>query len=117
MLASMIALIVTLVGAAGFLIISLVHASAGYHFIFLAAAACVLIGPLIFLAYVVIGLCMEFASTSQRPVVKAVARRPPSDVAAASYGHASFDEGVPEGLRRERKGPLNRSSGRAPTNI
>jgi hypothetical protein len=116
MLAAKIAVIVTLIGAAGFLIMSLVHASAGYHFIFLAAAACVLIGPLIFLGYVVVGLCLEFASTSRISAVKAVAGRAPSDVAAAPYGHAGSED-LPEGLRRERKGPLNRSSGRAPTKI
>ncbi len=86
MLAPKIAVVVTLIGAAGFLLLSLLHASAGNSIIFYAAVVCVLAGPLIFLSYVVIGLYMEFASTSQTPLVKRVARRPASDVADAPYG-------------------------------
>ena len=107
-----IAAMVTLAGGVGLVISSLVYASAGADAVFNAAAICMVVGPLIFFSYVMIGLCIEFASTNQKPEAKIAARGPSLAVPAASPAHA-FDEDLPEGLRRERKGPLNPSTGRA----
>ena len=106
-----VAAIITLVGAAGFVISSLVHASAAANFIFNASAFCMVAGPLIFLCYVVIGLWLEFVSVNRIPAVRRVARGPSPDL--AQPGPAAMDEWIPEGLLREHKGPLNRSTGRA----
>jgi hypothetical protein len=108
-----IAAMVTLAGGVGLVISSLVHASAGADAVFNAAAVCMVVGPLIFFSYVMIGLCIEFASTNQKPKTKIAARGPSLAVPAASPAHVAFDEDLPEGLRRERKGPLNPSTGRA----
>ena len=108
-----IAAMVTLAGGVGLVISSLVHASAAADAVFNAAAICMVVGPLIFFSYVMIGLCIEFASTNQKPEVKTAARGPSLAVPAASPAHVAFDEDLPEGLRRERKGPLNPSTGRA----
>jgi hypothetical protein len=110
-----IAAIITLVGAVGFVISSLVngHASAAGGLVFNAAAICTVVGPLIFFSYVIIGLCIEFAITNQKPEVRVAVRGPPLDVPTAPLSPVAVDEGLPEGLRRERKGPLNPSTGRA----
>jgi hypothetical protein len=108
-----IAAIVTLVGAAGFVLSSLVHASAAGNFIFNASAFCMVAGPLIFLCYVFIGLCLEFININRIPEVRRAARGPSPDDPVAQPGHAAFDDWIPEGLLREHKGPLNRSTGRA----
>jgi len=107
---------VTLVGVVGLVISSLVHASAAGELVFNAAAVCLIVGPLIFLFYVVTGLCMEFiefASTERKPEVRISARGASLDLPLAPLSHVAFVEGLPEGLRRERKGPLNPSTGRA----
>jgi hypothetical protein len=108
-----IAAMVTLVGAVGLVISSLVSASGAGDLVFNAAAICIVVGPLIFFSYVMIGLCLEFASSNQKPEVKIAALGPSPDPLVAPLSYAAFDERLPEGLRRERKGPLNPSTGRA----
>jgi hypothetical protein len=106
-----VAAIVTLLGAAGLVLSSLAPIVGDGFFNF--AAICLMAGPLIFFFYVILGLCLEFV-TANRPstVVSTFA------VGQAAYAPATLsyftDEKIPEGLRRERKGPLNPNSGRAP---
>jgi hypothetical protein len=108
-----VAAIITIIGAVGFVISSLVHASGAGNFIFNASAACMVAGPLIFLFYVIVGLFLEFLSINRIPDVRITAGGPSPDVPAALPSQAAFDDWVPEGLLREHKGPLNRSTGRA----
>jgi hypothetical protein len=107
-----IAAMVTLVGAVGLVISSLVSSSGAGDMVFNAAAICIVVGPLIFFSYVMIGLCLEFASTN-KPEVKIATLVPSPDLLVAPLSYVAFDERLPEGLRRERKGPLNPSTGRA----
>ena len=111
MLLPIIAAMITLVGAVGFVISSLVSASAAGDPVFNSAAICIIVGPLVFFSYVIIGLCLEFASPYPKPEVR-IMRGPSLAVPEAALSHAAFAEGLPEGLRRERKGPLNPSTGR-----
>jgi hypothetical protein len=104
-----VAAIVFLVGA-GSLVLSSLTAMLGDGF-FNFAAVCLVVGPLIFFFYVFIGLFLEFIDANRPPVLSMVAPGP-SSYAPTVPGHFS-DEQTPEGLRRERKGPLNPSSGRA----
>ena len=104
---------ITLVGAVGFVISSLVSASAAGDPVFNSAAICIIVGPLVFFSYVIIGLCMEFASTDPKPEVRITMRGPSLVVPEAALSYAAVAESLPEGLRRERKGPLNPSTGRA----
>jgi hypothetical protein len=106
------AAIVTLLGAGGLVLSSLAPAIVGDGF-FNFAAACLVAGPLIFFFYVIIGLCMEFMQANKAPEVTVVAFGSPAYAQAAYPSHFTYDEGLPEGLRRERTGPLNPSSGRA----
>jgi hypothetical protein len=106
------AAMITLVGAVGFAISSLVSASAAGDPVFNSAAICMIVGPLIFFSYVIIGLCLEFASTDPKPEVRIAMRDPSLMVPEAALSHAAFAEVLPEGLRRERKGPLNPRTGR-----
>ena len=106
-----LAAILTFVGAGGFVLSSLFHPSAASDFIFSAAAICVIAGPLIFFAYVMFGLCIEFINTSLlMPQARRVASGPLRDVPDTPLYAVALS--LPEGLRRERKGPLNPSSGR-----
>jgi hypothetical protein len=107
-----IAAMVTLVGAVGFVVSSLVSASTAGDLVFNVAATCIIAGPLIFFSYVIIGLCIEFASAGQKPEVRIAVRGPLLAVPPALLSRVAFGEGLPEGLRRERKGPLNPSTGR-----
>ena len=107
-----VAAIVTVVGAGGIVLSSLAHASAAGDAIFNVASVCLVVGPLIFFAYVIIGLCMEFLSTN-RVGAGIVALGSSSGVRAPPLSQAAYDEGLPEGLRRERMGPMNPSNGRA----
>ena len=104
-----VAAIVFLVGA-GSLVLSSLTSMLGDGF-FNFAAVCLVVGPLIFFFYVFIGLFLEFIDAN-RPPVLSMGAPGPSSYAATVPGHFS-DEHTPEGLRRERKGPLNPSSGRA----
>jgi hypothetical protein len=107
MIIPLFAAAVTFVGAGGFALSSLLPASAVNDFFFNVAAGCLVAGPVIFLVYVVIGLCIEFISTEYRSVVVTAARFPSSDLPVF------FIDPLPEGLRRIPKGPLNRRTGRA----
>lgn len=99
-----VAAIVFSIGIGGLVIASL--APMGGDAVFNFAAVCMLAGPLIFFFYVMMGLFLEFVAVNRPPVV-AVASYAPDPPSRFVY------EQFPEGLRRERKGPLNRSSGRA----
>ena len=100
------AVIITAIGLAGLVLSSLVRVG---DFVFNGSAVFLVAGPLIFFSYVVIGLYLEFLSTGQKPQAT-IARSRPLQASASSV---AFDEWVPEGLKRERLGPLNRRSGRA----
>ena len=116
MVIPIIAALVTALGAGGLVLSSLIHASSVSDVIFNAASVCLVTGPLIFFAYVIFGLWMEFlefSSGGQKPDVRIVAHTPSPDVVAAVFSQAAYYDGLPEGLRRERKGPLNPSTGRA----
>ncbi|HEY6024787.1 MAG TPA: hypothetical protein VIV34_11515 [Pseudolabrys sp.] len=104
---------VTLLGAAGLVVSSLVHASWAGDFVFNFAAVCLVAGPLLFFVYVIIGLCIEFVQTSQNPEGRTVARGSLRKVSAEPLVRAAYYDALPEGLRRERMGPLNPSTGRA----
>lgn len=114
MFAFFLAGIVTLVGAAGLVFLSLVRLGPAGDAVFNAASVCLVVGPLIFFSYVIFGLCLEFISGEQIPAGQAAARARSFDAPSTSASPVAFDLGLPEGLRRERKGPLNRSTGRAP---
>lgn len=109
----LIAATLTLVGALGLVISSLAHTSAASETIFNAAAICLVTGPLVFLSYVIVGLCIEFARFDRKPelVTVTISRLPLSPLAPVD--NAAFAKWIPEGLRRERKGPLGRTAGRA----
>lgn len=108
---SLIAATLTLVGALGLVISSLAHTSAASEPIFNAAAICLVAGPLVFFSYVVIGLCVEFVRFDREPEPLSVAPAPPSPL--ATVGNEAFGKWIPEGLRRQPKGPLGRNTGRA----
>ena len=102
---------VTFVGLGGFALSSLLPASAVNDFFFNVAAVCMVLGPVIFLIYVVIGLFIEFISTEYKSAVAPAGRAPLREVPDF------FIDPLPEGLRRMPKGPLNRSTGRAAGNL
>jgi len=105
-----IAAILTLVGVLGLVISSLVHTSAVSETIFGAAAICLVTGPLVFLSYVIIGLCIEFVRLNRRPELVTVSRLPLPPL--APVGNAALGKWIPEGLQRKPKGPLGRTAGR-----
>ena len=107
-----LAALVTSLGVVGLVVSSLAHASVAGDFFFNAAAACMVVGPLIFFAYVIVGLCMEFVATNQKFGVKITALARPLTPSLVPASHVAFEQWIPEGLRRERKGPLNPSTGR-----
>jgi hypothetical protein len=109
MFISIVAAIVTLLGAGGLVLSSLAPIVGDGFFNF--AAACLVAGPLIFFFFVIFGLVLEFIQTSRPAGVSATALRQ-AVYAPASPGHFVYEQ-IPEGLRRERKGPMNPSSGRA----
>lgn len=100
---------VTIVGVVGLVISSLAHASSAADLLFNAAAICIVVGPLIFFGYVIIGLFIEFMSINKKPDVRIAARGPSPEV---PLGLVASHEWIPEGLLRERKGPLDPSTGR-----
>ena len=108
MFISIVAAIVFLVGAGGLVLSSLAPILGDGFFNF--AAVCLVAGPLIFFFYVIIGLFLEFVGANRPPVaIPAVGQ---AAYAAASLIHFAYDQ-TPEGLQRERKGPMNPSRGRA----
>ena len=104
-----VATVVFWVGAGGLVLSSLAPIVGDSVFNFV--AVCLVAGPLLFFFYVVIGLCLEFTAANWPAVVNIVALAP-SSYPPASQSHFAYEQ-LPEGLRRERKGPLNPSSGRA----
>jgi len=98
-----------MVGVVGLVISSLAHASSVADWFFNASTVCLVVGPFIFFVYVIIGLCVEFVSINQKPDIRTVARSPSLEVPLGCVG---AHEWIPEGLLRERKGPLNPSTGR-----
>ena len=109
---STIAAIITVSGVFGLVASSLVYGSVASDFLFNAAAACTVAGPLIFFIYVVIGLCQEFANLNQSESIIDLPRVI-FEPRLASISPPNVERWIPEGLRRERKGPLNRDTGRA----
>ena len=105
-----VAATVFLIGAGGLVLSSLAPIVGDVFFNF--AAACLVTGPLIFYFYVILGLCIEFVKSNQTADVSVVAFGSPA-YAQANYPSHFVYGGLPEGLLRERKGPLNPSSGRA----
>jgi hypothetical protein len=102
---------ITSVGGLALVISSFVRT--GSDSAFNVAAFCLTIGPLIFFSYVIVGLCIEFVSANRKPESARVRIPQSFDAAAACTGNVKLGKWVPEGLRRERKGPLNRVTGRA----
>ena len=106
-----VAAIVTLLGAAGLVLSSLAPVIVGDG-IFNFSAVCLVAGPLIFFFYVMIGLYMEFVDTNWPSEVRLVAHSRSPYASETTPGLFPYDA-PPEGLQRERKGPMNPSSGRA----
>jgi hypothetical protein len=111
MVIPIVAAIVTLLGAAGLVLSSLAPAIVGDG-VFNFSAVCLVAGPLIFFFYVMIGLYMEFVATNWPPEVRIIGHTRSPYASEASLGLSAYDA-PPEGLQRERKGPMNPSSGRA----
>ena len=105
----MLAAIISSVGVIGFVVSSLAYTTAAGDFIFNAAAVCMVVGPLVFFVYVIIGLCVEFVTTNQKSEVR-ITPSPARPVVPVS--NIVLEQWIPEGLRRERKGPLNLGIGR-----
>lgn len=103
---------ITVLGFVGLVISSLAHAGAAGDFIFNAAAVCMVAGPLIFLTYVVIGLCVEFLAINKKSRFVNAAFALPLARSTSAANDIALDHWIPEGLRRERKGPLDPVSGR-----
>jgi hypothetical protein len=108
------AAVITSVGIVGLIVSSLVHASATGDIVFNAAAACLIAGPLIFLFYVIIGLCLEFVNTNYKRDSRASTLGRSLDVHVTPVSQVAFQQWIPERLRR--MGPLN-STGNANTRV
>ena len=104
-----LAALITSVGVVGLVVSSLAHSS---DFVFNAAAVCPVVGPLIFFFYVVIGLCVEFITTNRKLETRITIFASEPAPLLSQVKVIPFENWIPEGLRRERKGPLNRSTGR-----
>jgi hypothetical protein len=115
MFAQLFALGLTLLGAAGFSALSLFHLGTAADPLFVGAAICFAFGPLTYLTYVLFTLLIEFLHSEgvvgPRYAVISLA----SAQAAFPPYRSAVDVWVPEGLRRTRHGPLERSRGRAET--
>ena len=105
-----VAAIVFLIGAGGLVLSSLAPIVGDGFFNF--AAVCLMAGPLIFFSYVIFGLFLEFVDANRPSFVSTTTAIVQAAYAPASPGEFASEQ-IPEGLRRERKGPLNPSSGRA----
>ena len=111
MVISIFAALLTFAGAGAFVLSSLFYDFFFSDFFFNVGAVCFIIGPLIFLAYVVIGLCLEFYIVNDVPLLNAFTVTPARYAPDAPLHRVELAT-LPEGLRRERKGPLNRTTGR-----
>lgn len=111
------AAIITFTGFAGFVISSLVssftHAPAASDVIFNTSAVFLVAGPLAFFGYVILGMGLEFIRINRPPKVRAAAPAPSVIVPAVLPRHVPFEQSLPEGLRRQPKGPMNPGTGRA----
>ena len=112
MLIPITAAILTLVGAFNLVVSSFVGTGTVGDFFFSTATFCLIVGPIIFLSYVVIGLWIEFVAVNRKPEVVAQRRAPSFDSAGAPPVSTKRDEWIPEGLRRQRRGPLSPIYGR-----
>jgi len=110
MVISIFAALLTLAGAGTFVTSSLFYGYFFSDFLFDAGVICFSLGPLIFLAYVLVGLWLEFYVINDVPAAVTVS---PARYAPETPLYSLGLAGLPEGLRRERKGPLNRGTGRA----
>jgi hypothetical protein len=99
-----VAAILTAIGLIGLIVSSLVHASAAGEFVFNAAAACMIAGPMIFFFYVITGLWLEFASTRHNPASPTISESGQSSH-VAQFSPVPFQQWTPQRLRR--MGPLN----------
>jgi ABC-type multidrug transport system fused ATPase/permease subunit len=99
---------ITALGVGALVVSSLAHASAAGDWFFNVAAICMVAGPLIFFTHVIAGLWLEFASINRTFEIRRTIFAQP--LAPALW--PALDQSIPEGLRRERKGPLNPSTGR-----
>jgi hypothetical protein len=101
---------ITTLGAGAFIMLSLFHLGVASNILFIIAAVCFALGPVVFLLYVLSTLSLEFlVSEIDYRYRLSPATAPAAYAPATLYGATEW---VPEGLRRERIGPLNRSTGR-----
>jgi hypothetical protein len=101
-----IAAIFTAVGVIGLIVSSLVQASAAGEFVFNAAAACIIAGPVIFFFYVITGLWLEFASTGHNLASPTISDSGQSShIPIAQFSAVPLQQWTPERLRR--MGQLN----------
>ena len=112
MFVQLFALGLTLLGAAGFSMLSLFHLGTAADPLFVGAAICFALGPLTYLSYVLVTLLIEFLHSEgvvgpRYAVISSVSAQ-----AAFPPYRSAVDVWVPEGLRRTRHGPLTRSGGR-----
>ena len=105
------AILLALAGGASFVLSSIFYNFFFSDFFLNVGIICFIIGPLIFLAYVVIGLCLEFYSVNQ-VALSGTAVITPARYAPEGLLYSPELVSLPEGLRRDRRGPLNRSMGR-----
>ena len=111
MVISIFAALLTFAGAGAFVLSSLFYNFFFSDFFFNVGVVCFIAGPLIFLAYVIIGLCLEFYIVNDVPPYGAITITP-ARYAPEMPLYSLELANLPEGLRRDRKGPLNRSTGR-----
>jgi len=104
------AALLTFAGAGAFVLSSLFYNFFFSDFFFNLGVVCFIGGPLIFFAYVVIGLCLEFYIVNDVPPYNVITTMPARYPSEVLYNLELSS--LPEGLRRERKGPLNRRTGR-----
>ena len=103
--------LLTFAGAGAFVLSSLFYNFFFSDFFFNAGVVLFVTGPLIFFAYVVIGLCLEFYIVNDVPPYNAITITPARYPSQVPLDNLELMK-LPEGLRRERNGPLNRRTGR-----
>lgn len=96
----------TVAGACGFGISSLIFPSGAAGPVFVAAALCTIAGPLLFFCTVMIEVWLEYWA-SGHPVVRFAGSIP-----TAGPSSPAADHWTPEGLLREPKGPMSPLRGR-----
>lgn len=96
----------TVAGAVGFGISSLIFPSGAAGPVFVAAALCTIAGPLLFFCAVMVQVLLEYWE-SGHPAVRFAGPIPSSGPSAPAA-----DDWTPEGLLREPKGPMSPLRGR-----